>query len=119
MSYLDHIYKPLKDGVIREVKIEDQQFTIALETGTQHTYGVEGDCCSYSWIEHMTVPDDIKGATILGVDEFEVDTPPGVDKSQFEVLQCYETRIKTTKGDIVLEFRNDSNGYYGGYVVAL
>ena len=99
--------------------LNNESLIIKLDTDTKEKVSiqVEGDCCSQSWIEHNTIPDDINGATILGVDDIGMDTPKDLDLSQYECLACYECRIKTTAGDIVLEYRNNSNGYYGGYTI--
>ena len=79
-------------------------------------FRVEGDCCSQSWIEHLTISDDIDGAVLLSVEQSEgVETPSKEEYS--ECLQVYNTRFRTTRGDIILEYRNESNGYYGGYIV--
>lgn len=75
---------------------------------------VKGECCSTSWIEHFEMPNDIIGATVLSYREFDKDvfTCNGED----DYLQTYEVRIGTSAGDIVMEHRNASNGYYGGEV---
>ncbi len=97
--------------------------------GTGRAFTVSGDCCSSSWIEHLEMPPDVVGATLLAVedggsvDATDNDTlnpvrPPAWDgdnnNREHECLQVYSTTFKTTRGDIVLEFRNSSNGYYGG-----
>lgn len=100
------------------------EFRIAFQDGTVKRYAVSGDCCSTSWIEHLEAP-DVDGATLLAVDQdsYGVDaTPeqyaqtPKNPVSGYEVgsLLVYHTKFRTTAGDIVLEYRNDSNGYYGG-----
>jgi hypothetical protein len=96
---------------------KNEDLMIACEDGSLFAAHVEGDCCSHSWIEHLTVPDDIQGAEILGITDSDTTLPDGIDMSQYDCLQAYETRIRTTRGDIVMEYRNDSNGYYGGYSV--
>jgi len=83
-------------------------------------FRVEGDCCSHSWIEHLTVPDDIDGAVLLSVEEgnnISWDAHKCDGSCPHDHLQVYNTHFKTTRGDVVLEYRNDSNGYYGGYIV--
>lgn len=95
-------------------------------------YGVEGDCCSSSWIEHLETPGDVDGAKVVDVkesggvpwdghacvedvrdDDYNV-TKKGCGHDS---LSVYNITFRTDHGDIVLEFRNDSNGYYGGYLV--
>lgn len=100
-----------------------------VDGSTRRLY-TDGDCCSVSWIEHLTMPDDIVGATIQSVDEPTM--PPHDDHKCIvrdwskpydendestcghDSLAVYHTRFRTDRGDIVLEYRNDSNGYYGG-----
>lgn len=90
------------------------KFSIFFDDNTTARFHVEGDCCSSSWIEHLTYPDDLKEAEILDITE---QTMEAREDPEYEYLQVYETRFRTTKGDIVLEYRNSSNGYYGGYLV--
>src|SRR3990167_6456995 len=94
-----------------------------------------GDCCSSSWIEHLEMPADIDGATFYG-EHKESDEVSAWDNHEcrkcehqemweegdsgckggcgHDSLQVYNTRFPTSRGDIVVEYRNDSNGYYGG-----
>ena len=94
----------LNDGMAFEIEFED---------GIQR-FEVYADCCSSSWIEHLDVPSNVKGSTLLSIDEQTIsnDSHP-----EYDCLQVYETRFRTNKGDIVLEYRNSSNGYYGGSLV--
>jgi predicted nucleic acid-binding Zn finger protein len=84
-----------------------------MDDGKVYSFYVEGDCCSSSWIEHLTVPDDIEDAVVLSWDDFTMDS----FEEDYSYVQCYENRVHTPKGDVVLEYRNSSNGYYGGYIV--
>jgi hypothetical protein len=94
--------------------------TFTFQDGGAVRYSAEGECCSSSWIEHLEVPNDVKDRTLVSVDNNTVDTPDSVDTSQFDCLQCYRTVFRLDNGEaITLEFRNNSNGYYGGYLVRL
>jgi len=66
-------------------------------------YHCFGDCCSESWVNHITDIDTLIGQ--LGVE------PESTRQEEDEVLFH---RIQTPKGVCVIEFRNSSNGYYGG-----
>ncbi len=99
-----------------EFNKEADRVTFVFEDG-EEAYSVRGDCCSHSWIEHVTLPDDIAGQKITAVCETGGAPKADEDLSTFDCLAVYEARFSTPKGDIVLEFRNDSNGYYGGYLV--
>lgn len=92
--------------------------TFTFSDGTTKRYSTEGDCCSSSWIEHLEMPNDVAGATIMSVeDSGEIANPnrPGANEGT-DCLAVYNTRFRTSRGDVVLEYRNDSNGYYGGWL---
>lgn len=73
----------------------------------------DGDCCSSTWIENVENPDTLIGSTILSV--ADLDMPEQSAKEEdYEVIAYYGMKITTAKGDCVLDYRNKSNGYYGG-----
>ncbi len=90
--------------------------------GKEYKFGVRGDCCSESWIEYLTVPKNSINSRIMSVKNSELVSNKKDKKhckrcGQSDHLQVYQTLINTERGTIVLEYRNDSNGYYGGYIV--
>lgn len=106
-------------------------FTLEFKDGFSRVFEVHGDCCSESWIEHLECPDDVIGATLTAVlDSDSVwdatayakipDVPITQDHADHDTehadscIKIYNTVFRTTRGDIVLEYRNASNGYYGG-----
>lgn len=111
------------------------RISFKFQDGYERSYGVEGDCCSRSWIEHLELPPNVQGAVLQSVKDGGYAEPYdghtckrfNWEKSEAEnaaagacghdVLAVYNTRFRTNRGDIVLEYRNDSNGYYGGYLV--
>lgn len=99
---------------IRAVVLAPDKCSIRFEfqDGAAQVFGVEGDCCSRSWIEHLTVPDDVDGAELVTVTESMMET----DDHEHECLKVYSTTFRTNRGDIVVEYRNSSNGYYGGWL---
>lgn len=76
---------------------------------------VDADCCSYTWVESIELPARGFPAKVSAVEDLEM---PEGRKSEFhpdsEELAFYGCKIVTGKGDIVIDYRNDSNGYYGG-----
>lgn len=115
MSYGD------PDPIIGEVIVavlhepdKDQLVFVCL--GGRYTYSTVGDCCSTSWIEHLTLPPDIVGATITGKTEPALPSHDGTTPGEWgdEVIQIYHTAWQTTHGEVIAEYRNSSNGYYGG-----
>jgi len=76
------------------------------------SYTVEGDCCSYSWFESIQGVDALLLGTVTEVEELFIDS--WTDETD-ELIQSYGFKIKTNKGYATIEFRNSSNGYYGGW----
>lgn len=121
-SFDDMLNRRLASVTLSEDK---ERITFAFEDGGERAFGVEGDCCSSSWIEHLEMPPDLAGATLLsvedggGVDKTDDDAlnPKGEYGREHECLQVYQTTFRTNRGDVTLEYRNSSNGYYGGYLV--
>lgn len=100
------------------------------EDGHAQAFSTEGGCCSSSWIEHVEMPGDVAGATLLRVDDSATVDATDDDKlnpvrtdddygshREHECLKVYHTRFSTDRGEIVVEFRNSSNGYYGGWLI--
>jgi len=78
----------------------------------------KGDCCSYSWIEGIDLPNALQGRvlaaeSILMPDLGNVGTAKcnNVDKVNY-----YGLKITTENGIAVIDYRNSSNGYYGGWL---
>ncbi len=87
------------------------ELCLAFEEGVL-VFETEADCCSSSWIEYLDHPANGYDAIIAEVsDESEYRME---SDERHECLRYYQQVIKTTKGDLVIEYRNSSNGYYGG-----
>lgn len=127
MSYYGYGFNPALIGCrLQGVTVKDDGtiLVVSLADGRRNTYEAEGDCCSSSWVEHVTAPPDIDGATVTGVTEGGyIDgrdaTPEEYDATRakreyVDVLRVYQSSIQTDRGEIIVEYRNDSNGYYGG-----
>lgn len=71
----------------------------------------DGDCCSSTWIEGIDLPGVLIG-TVRAVEEIEM--PDLGSPDDYEVIAYYGCRITTDKGSCVIDYRNESNGYYGG-----
>lgn len=71
----------------------------------------DADCCSCTWIENVELPVNGFPAVVSSADDIELNSHlPDQDGE----LKFYGFKIVTDKGDIVLDYRNESNGYYGG-----
>lgn len=103
--------------ILTRVKIAADRQALLFQTATGDIeVNVDADCCSYSWIEHIEMPALGFPAIVTAVDH--LDMPEVKEESKFhsdpECLAFYGCKITTDRGEIVIDYRNDSNGYYGG-----
>lgn len=105
--------RPLTSITLSENK---EKITFKFQDGTQRILGVEGDCCSTSWVEHMDIPDNLEDQRIVEI----IENRSEEEISEAGWLRSYQTKFVTDKGNIIsLEYRNESNGYYEGSLVVL
>lgn len=117
-------FDPILNRPLDRVEHDGRNVTFWFEDGKGVRYTVEGDCCSSSWIEHITIPSGIKGKVITEVKDapmnfagYPVDDGVSESDEYGEYIQVYHNAFVTDAGEIILEYRNSSNGYYGGYLV--
>ncbi len=108
------MYTPTRDIILgktlKEIKIaQDKKALLLVFSDGQMIVRADGDCCSSSWVEHIEMCD--LPAMITKVDDLDL---PGGNEHDGECLQVYGCKISTDKGEIVIDYRNESNGYYGG-----
>jgi hypothetical protein len=108
---------PLIGKTITGLKIaDDRQALLFQTTDGDMVVDVDADCCSYTWIEHVDLPALGFPALVTAVED--LDLPQEHKDSTFhkdsDVLAFYGCKISTDRGEIVIDYRNDSNGYYGG-----
>ena len=87
-----------------------------LEGGERLAYYTEGDCCSHSWIEYFSNSEYLAGALVLDVQDIDgVEGSSDYTSSDDDCIQCYGVKvILEGRPAFELEYRNASNGYYGG-----
>lgn len=88
-------------------------YIFMLEDGTGIAVDAEGDCCSKSWIEHISGTDHLLNQLITRT---ETTNCPCIDNNDNNYIKAYSYKIYTNKGICELEMRNSSNGYYGGWL---
>lgn len=97
---------------ITEMKIADDKMALLFQTTDGDVIArADADCCSSTWIEHVELPALGFPATVLGVDD--LDMP---DEDGDSCIRFYGCKITTDRGHIVIDYRNESNGYYGGHL---
>ena len=72
----------------------------------------DGDCCSYTWVEHVELP--ARGFPALVISADDLDMHDLEEMPHREIVAYYGFKIITDKGDLLIDYRNESNGYYGG-----
>lgn len=101
--------------VLRAVTLNQDRTRVTFDfrEGAPATYQTFGDCCSRSWVEHLEMPTDVDGARIMAVGQSDSVVVAESDP-EHDYLQAYAEQVITDRGEISIEFRNSSNGYYGG-----
>lgn len=92
----------------------DKEALLVQCTDGDHVVKVDGDCCSHTWIEHVELPALGFPGLVTAVEELALNKDP-VD-SDGDYIQFYGCKIVTDRGEIVIDYRNSSNGYYGGSI---
>lgn len=108
----------MKDEILRKVKWCADGIDIFTDK-KRYKWWPAGDCCSQSFIIHVDVP--LLGGTILSsdiegvpIDPWEWKNYKPTEEVDDEEIKQYFYKIITTKGELMIEMRNYSNGYYGG-----
>lgn len=98
---------------IKELKIADDKKALLFITDNGDIKArADGDCCSATWIENVELPALGFPAKVISVNELEMPDP--MEAEDCECLQFYGLKIVTDRGEIIIDYRNESNGYYGG-----
>lgn len=95
---------------------DNQVLWLEFEGGGKAKFKTYAECCSHTWIESLDAPGNLRGK-VLSIEE--IDMPnlgdiPTVGRPEVERVKYYGLRIVTENGHCVIDYRNDSNGYYGG-----
>ena len=107
---------PLQHKMITQVKLADDKMAILfICTDGEVKALADAVCCSSTWIEHVSLPALGFPAFVHSVES--IDMPDYGSPGAYEVIQYYGLKITTDKGDILIDYRNESNGYYSGNLV--
>ncbi len=110
----DTLKEKLVDQYISAIYADDER--IVFRYGNNEILDMQaiGDCCSRSWIEAVEVTPGALGSRVTDI---LVDSMEDKEAStEDDCIQVYLTIVRTLRGDIYIEYRNSSNGYYGGYL---
>lgn len=102
--------------IIESIEMTSDQKAIKFKTTNGEVIAkVDGDCCSSTWIENIELPALGFPAKIISVDN--LDMPDQGSPDEYTLIQYYGCKITTDKGELIIDYRNESNGYYGGTLV--
>jgi len=110
--------KDLEGKTIGGLKINDEKDALFFDIkgGISIVVSAVGDCCSKSWFEHIEGVEALIGKKIVKVVERDMPGPKEYDEGN-GLIQFYGWTLELDSGERVdFEMRNDSNGYYGGWV---
>lgn len=101
----------LEGRTILNIQIASDKLALRFETDKGDVVAkVDGDCCSHTWIEEVEVLATLP-CSVAAVEDLSLRKSECVD---YDTIQFYGCKITTDKGDITIDYRNSSNGYYGG-----
>lgn len=102
---------------IVDVKIADDKEAMLFVTddGQHLIVKVDADCCSYTWIESVEMPALGLPFNVISCEDLEM--PDLGEMPGCDFVEYYGAKIITDKGEMIIDYRNDSNGYYGGNIV--
>lgn len=101
-----------------ELQEDGGRITLNIKGGPPVVLAVRGDCCSISWIESIDDEAALLG-TVQAVEEIDMPDLGNIDGTRHngvDQVSYYGLKITTNKGRAVIDYRNDSNGYYGGWI---
>jgi hypothetical protein len=107
-----------KEIVKHSLNAGGTELVLHFADGSQAVLVPEGDCCSSSWIESIDDEHALHGK-VAKIEEIDMPDRGNVGTEKHpgvEEVKYYGLRITTDKGRSVIDYRNDSNGYYGGWL---
>lgn len=106
---------PLIGKTIMKVEVTDVDDSIRFtcSDGSVITAYCYGDCCSSTWIENVENPEVLIGSPVLTAEDVG-SMKEDEEVHGFEYIAFYGFQISTLKGRCDIDYRNSSNGYYGG-----
>lgn len=102
----------LIDKTIHSIFIsDDKQYLKFVTDDGDIVYYAYGDCCSHSWFNDICGFHSLISAKVISVEEIPSSV---IHDHGSDLLQSYGYKFVTTGGFASIEFRNESNGWYGG-----
>lgn len=103
-------------NTIVSIDTSDDLIELTLVSGKKISFSLFGDCCSQSFFEKRSL-DDVKeliGEIFISAEEVEARELASPDPTYDSVIYS-ALNVCTNKSSIVLDWRNESNGFYSGW----
>lgn len=103
--------------IIENVVIADSRLLLVATSGHQVEVELDGDCCSRSFFDDCSKMDarGLMGERLMSIEDVGRDAPdPDPVPHQDDSQEYHALIIRTDKQSITVDWRNESNGYYGG-----
>lgn len=117
MSVLDALIGARIDAVMTN---DDRNELVFVTNKGLIGFDALGDCCSCSYFDTLGPLEALHGATVGAVKDVDLDDrnfrDNDNDNDWGDLTQFYGHTIITNKGNVDLVYRNESNGYYGGWI---
>lgn len=105
--------KILVGRTLKGVKLAKDRQSILFQTDKGEVLvSVDADCCSTTWVESIELPALGFPSKVISVEN--LDMPDLGTMEGCDVVAYYGCKIVTDGGEMIIDYRNDSNGYYGG-----
>jgi hypothetical protein len=103
---------------VMRVRLSSERDAIVLDLDNGDTLGaaVEADCCSQTEICHLSGVSVLLRYPITGFSDDDLPNPADRPEAEWpqEAERLYGLTVKTAGGVFTIDYRNYSNGYYGG-----
>jgi len=127
-DYVLFVPRDLEEALIGEIPVDialspsKLSLGIACASGKIVVYEATGDCCSHSWFESIYGETQVLGSPVTGIRAVNIDllSVYGMkhnnecEENDSGIISYYAYEIATNQGKCLIDFRNSSNGYYGG-----
>ena len=111
----DTLEKLLDRTIVKiEIGDTDRYLRFTDSNGETTSFSVDGDCCSSSYFNDILGVKNLLGQKVL--QHLSRDLPHEDYNGDLECISYYGASVGTINGYFDVIFRNESNGYYGGWM---
>lgn len=120
MGFYDIDEKAIIGATVERVFWSSDRMILDTDKGV-FIYDVEGDCCSFSYFhDFIGIKKLLNNGPVVGFESVDLDADD-IEDDDHNYTQVYGYRFETEHSkwglmSSVVSFRNESNGYYGGWM---